>query len=312
MSPDDYALSAATLDHIFAQSVAPAIFGEARSSPGPLLILIGAQPGAGKTKAGQGVSAASEQTVIVIVGDDLRAFHPHYRRLMNSSPADMPEATAQASSGWVERSIKYAAEHRISVLVEGTFRNPDVTLATARKFKSNGFTVQAVLVAVPPEISHVSIASRFVTDARKGGQARFTPLSAHEASFEALPATLAAISAAGSPVDRLTMCDRADILFDEVRTGDSAIRGALEIARSEWRRPLTDDEHLLWMGLADEAVDYFKNNYSEDREVQSLVNQLDMDREYIGISRGGGVAVRGHLRAAGAVRPHLRPFPTRD
>lgn len=312
MNPDDYALSAATLDDIFVQSVVPAIFGEVAPPPNPLLILIGAQPGAGKTKAGQDASVASEQQVIAIIGDDLRPFHPHYRRLMRSSPADMPMATAQALSGWVERSIDYAAEHRISVLVEGTFRNPDVTIATARKFKSNGFTVQAVLVAVPPEISHVSIARRFVTDARSGGQARFTPLGAHEVSFSALPATLAAISVAGSPVDRVTVCNRDDILFDEVRAGDSAIRGALETARAEWKRPLTDDEQWLWRELADNAVSYFKNNLSGDPEVQSLVDQLDIDKEYISISRGGGVAVRGHLRTAGAVRPHARPFPTRD
>jgi UDP-N-acetylglucosamine kinase len=220
VNPDDFALGKADLDATFASEIVLWRFGGLARSDAPLLILIGAQPGAGKTRAGRDAIAASGQPVTSIIGDDLRAFHPDYSRLLKQAPADMPAATAQASGAWVERSIEFAAENRISTLVEGTFRNPAVTLNTARRFKERGFYFQAVLVAVSPEVSRASIAGRYVDDARRYENARFTPLKAHNDAYKALPRTIATLSAAGSPVDRLIVRNREAVLFDKRHSTD--------------------------------------------------------------------------------------------
>lgn len=91
----------------------------------------------------------------------------------------MPDATAQASSAWVERSIRYAAEHWISSLIEGTFRSPRVPVGTARQFRRHGFRVEVHILVVPPEVSRLSITVRFVADSQRNGAARFTSVDAH-------------------------------------------------------------------------------------------------------------------------------------
>ncbi len=309
--PPEYDLDPATLNRIFEQQIVPTLFGDDVPSPNPLLILVGAQPGAGKTRAGEAAIREAGGDVADIIGDDLRAFHPQYRRLVHDAPAIMPAATQQASSAWVEKAIDYAAEHRRSVLVEGTFRRPEVTLGTARQFKDAGFRVEAVVVAVAPEVSHSSIASRYVEDRKKNGYARFTTLEAHDVSFTALPATIRALAEADSPVDRIIVRSRDAVLLDHTRTPGRGIKGALTVARTEWDRPRTQDELEGWKSVTDEAIDYFDINLPDNEDVADLSVQLRLDEEYLDLRSDGSIVVRGHIREGYPVRPHVRKPPRR-
>lgn len=306
MNPDDFALSKADLDATFASEIVPWRFGGLAPSEEPVLILIGAQPGAGKTRAGRDAIAVSGQLVTSIIGDDLRAFHPAYSHLLKQAPADMPAATAQASGAWVERSIEFAAGNRISAMVEGTFRNLDTTLSTARLFKERGFQIQAVVVAVSPEVSRASIAGRYVADARRYETARFTPLKAHDDAYRALPLTIAALSAADSPVDRLIVRNRDDVLFDQQRRKGRSIRGAYKSARGEWDRTLTDDEYELFAAAGTDAAEYFAAHLANDREASLLSKQMALDQKFVSSKRSGEHPVRGHIRGDSSIRSYTR------
>ncbi|MGW8431616.1 zeta toxin family protein [Curtobacterium citreum] len=309
--PPEYELDPPTLNRIFEQQILPVLFGEDTPSSNPLLILVGAQPGAGKTRAGEAAIREAGGDIADIIGDDLRAYHPQYRRLVRNAPATMPAATQQASSAWVEKAIDYAVQHRRSVLVEGTFRRPAVTLDTAQRFKDAGFRVEAVLVAVAPEVSHSSIASRYVEDRKGNGYARFTPVEAHDVSFAALPATIRALAAAESPVDRIVVRSRDGLLLDHTRTPGRGIKGALTVARLEWDRPRTQDELESWKNVANDAIDYFDMNLPGDKDVINLTAQLRLDEEYLDLRADGSIVVRGHLREGYPVRPHVRRPPRR-
>lgn len=307
---DDYTLSPHELDDIFDRAVAPALFGAATRSRSPLLILVGAQPGAGKTRAGRDAAHESGQHVVRIIGDDLRSFHPAYRQLLTEHPSAMPDATAQASGAWVERSAAFAADHRISTLIEGTFRNPAVPLGTAERFTDAGFTAETHLVAVSPEISHLSIASRFVEDERTHGEARFTSLTAHDAAFEALTDTMRQLSAPDSPISRIVVRSRDGIVFNRTRTPGRSIRGALTHAKDEWDRPMEDLQYQRWSTAADDVTDYLDHHHAHDAAVRMLVKQIGYDRHYIDLVRSGAVAVRGHVRAGSDIPPHSRSWPS--
>ncbi|TXH11126.1 MAG: hypothetical protein E6R04_02910 [Spirochaetes bacterium] len=307
----EYDLDDAQLDSIFAERIVPSIFGASSPSSAPVGILIGAQPGAGKTQAGSRAIAESGQHVAAILGDDLRVFHPQYRRLLSLNPSDMPDATAQASSAWIRRAITYAARNRFNTLVEGTFRDPKVSLDTAQEFFDAGFRVESHLVAVSPELSHVGIGKRFIDDERENGAARFTSVSAHDGAFSALPATIRALSSVNSPVQRFVVRSRDEVLFDRERSEGHSIRGASNTAQREWNRVLSDTEFSVWREQAAEVSVALMKRHSTDQDVVNLVRQLDFDLTYLKLARSGEIAVRGHIRAGGDVVPHVRSSPHR-
>lgn len=307
---DRHALTPSQLDAIFDTIIRPNLFDPPRHNDNPLVILVGAQPGAGKTRAGLDAIHESNRVVVPIVGDDLRPFHPLYQSLIESDPLSMPDATAQASGAWVERAIHYAADKKVNVLIEGTFRDPDTVLATASLFKSLSFSVEAHIVAVPPEVSRAAIAERFVHDEQTNGQARFTPLAAHDAALAGMPETIRRIAEAGSPVDRIVVRTRAAVVFDRTRTQGRSIRGVLRAIQTEWDRPLTREERQRFAAQTEMLTDYLDNWHAGDERTDVLVRQMRMDQHYVELASTGQVAVRGHVRDGHDVSPYVRGLPT--
>lgn len=304
-------LSEEKLDSIFDTGIKPWVFGDSTTSSDRVLLLVGAQPGAGKTRGGDAAAQESGQPITRIIGDKFRQFHPRYHELLQMHPAAMPDGTAQALRGWVERAIAFARKNRYSVLVEGAFRNPEIPLHTAELFSDRDYRVEAHLIAVSPELSHVSIGKRFVDAERARKEARFTTLEAHAAAYSALPATIQTLSRAGSPVDSLVVRSRDELLFTGIRTPGRSIRGALKAAEDEWDRKLSDDELAEWKRKSADVIAYFADRHPNDNDALASVTQLKFDIRYLTATAGGQVAVRGHVRGSGNVEPHTRSWPNR-
>lgn len=238
-SPDE-----AWLDQIFETEVLPDVFASSSAQAPPVVVLLGAQPGAGKTRAGQFAQELHGGGLTAIVGDDFRALHPDFKRLQRDDPEAMPQVTQAVSGPLVKRCLEYARAHRISVLVEGTFRDPDMVLATTRSFREAGFDVHVVALAVPPEVSRASTLGRFY-ETLGTDQNRWTPPAAHEAAVAAMPRTVAHLARA-TQVGRFTILDRDGVMLeDSADPGpqrEEQMRSRIEIV---YRRPLTTAEREL-------------------------------------------------------------------
>ncbi|MDR1513964.1 MAG: zeta toxin family protein, partial [Propionibacteriaceae bacterium] len=141
----------------------------------PLLVLLGGQPAAGKTTAQEAVLAANPGAGLVpITGDDLREYHPDYRRLSADAPLEMPAVTAPVSGGLVHLALDHALANRYSVLLEGTFRDSAMVAGNAERFAEAGYRVEVVAVAAPAAVSRLSAEQRSLADAA-GAFGRWTP-----------------------------------------------------------------------------------------------------------------------------------------
>ncbi len=279
IDPEDYRLDDRELAVIFGLSIFPVLFGDADRSDEPLAILVGAQPGAGKSRAGAAAAHESRQPIVEIIGDDLRAFHPRYRQLLALDPSAMPDATAQAAGAWVERCIQYAARQRISVLVEGTFRNPSVATGTAQLFRENGFRVQVNLVAVPAPISHLSIADRFVSGIQEHGHGRFTSVDAHDSAMSSLPATMKALQEAAMPWDQFVVRDRNGVLIRYYGNELDDVFARAVVTQREWRgASLAVEDYRTWLDREYQVTQFLQSHYPDDVPIQKLLEQLCRDR----------------------------------
>lgn len=195
-----------TLRRIFVEDVRRRVFLTGSPSATPRAVLVGAQPGAGKTQV---VAAAATGIPggVRIVGDDLRRFHPEFVELMATDPLAMPGRTAQASGRWVEMCLQEAAQERVSCVVESTFRSARVGLATAGMLREAGFTVEVRAVAVPPAVSRLGTVQRYAAQLQDKGAGRWTPSAAHEQAVAGMAGTVSQLVAAGV-VDRVQVVAR--------------------------------------------------------------------------------------------------------
>ncbi|HET9655331.1 MAG TPA: zeta toxin family protein [Kineosporiaceae bacterium] len=229
----------------FEERIAGDVFAHARPSERPVTVLLGAQPGAGKTAGGNRVvDLYPPGEVIRIMGDDLRQYHPDYPDLMATDPLQMPDATDAAMRRWIDMCVDYADEHNYSVLIERTWRSVDATLGSARQAADQGRATHAVVVAVPPELSRLSTLGRYYRDVDSGKPARWTPPQVHDTAAAQLPHTVQQV-AASPDVDRFTVTDRSGaILFDSSEPGPDRGRDGFAAFEAAFKRTLTADERV--------------------------------------------------------------------
>ena len=180
-------LSADELREIFDRKIAPTLTAGGAAELHPSVVFVGAQPGAGKSRAIADVHG-EQPAAVPVIGDDLRAFHPDYDALMRTDPLTMPHVTAQASGAWVGMAADYLRAERRSVILETTMRQLPVVESTAAAFRAQGYRVEAHVLAVPGAVSALGTVSRYLGEAAGNDQNRWTPSAAHEAAYEAIAA----------------------------------------------------------------------------------------------------------------------------
>jgi hypothetical protein len=228
-------LDADTLREIFERDIAPTLSLGGALALRPAVVFVGAQPGAGKSRAISAVRADHPDAVPVI-GDDFRAFHPDYRDLMRSDPLSMPAVTAQAAGAWVGMAAAHLRQERRSVILETTMRQHAVVEQTAQAFRGTGYRVEIRALAVPGAVSLLGTVSRFLgagTDRN-----RWTPSAAHDAAYTAMPATVEQLVAGGT-VNQVTVITRSQrTLYHRTLTPDTAADAGAEV-----RRAIDDGRH---------------------------------------------------------------------
>lgn len=230
-------------------------------------MLVGGQPAAGKTAA---IARLHDQygprDPVAITGDDLRVYHPDYLESLAHDPLEMPNITAPSSGRWVRDSISYACAQRISVIIEGTFRDPVTTIETAERFAESGFTTHLVALAVPGAVSRLDAVHRYFGAVAAGEPGRWSPLVNQDAGYLGVPATVERAERSLA-VDRITVTDRAGAIWYDNSRGphgswaDPPEAGpAVQRARGD---PLSAEHAREWL-------DRFEQNLAWARDAGQL------------------------------------------
>lgn len=258
--PEQYRLPEAQHQRIFETQIRPLIFSGAEPAQHPVAVIFGGQPGAGKSAAiaDAALELKARGGAVEIIGDDLRAFHPQYKKLMAVDDQTAAFYTDRDSARWVEKAIAFASEHRYSVLIEGTYRNGDVVASTMQRFRAAGYEVDARALAVNERFSMQGIIERYEKQRAGHGSGRMTAPEAHRAAYEGMPLTIERIERE-QLADRLTIYRRgAEIVYSNQLQGGQwksrpAGRQGLEQERS---RPWTESERQAFLKAAD-RIDAF-------------------------------------------------------
>jgi predicted ABC-type ATPase len=186
---DDYVLSPDVLRERFTTRILPQL--TAAPSPSPTAIVLGAQPGAGKTVALDHLLRSHPEPVVALFADDFRAAHPAYESLMATQPQNMPAATSQASGAWLHMAIEHGIENRWNIAWETTFRSTDALAADVGTAAAAGYRVEVSALAVPRAESLLRTVERCIN---QGPAGRVVHVEDHDAPYHQAPKTLTRLS----------------------------------------------------------------------------------------------------------------------
>lgn len=172
------------INELYERNVRPLLFEGIAPSERPVVVFVGAQPGAGKSRTVDAVRRQLGTHSVAISGDEFRQFHPLYARLRRENPVAMPNATQHFSGPAVGRAIEDARARRVNVVIEGTCRDPDTTFATMRRFADGGYRTRLVVVSTPLAQSQLAAVQRYLNAVAADVEARWTPIGAMSTGYE--------------------------------------------------------------------------------------------------------------------------------
>lgn len=159
----------------------------------PLGIILGGQPGAGKSYLVKEVEEEFQKDFIFISTDDLRLYHPAYA-VLQQNPKTLQNAANLVNpyaSAWTERLIKHCIENKFNLIIDSTLGgNVNSVYQTIDMLRENDFSFHLRLMAVPALISKLSIFLRYEFQLKEKGFARWTRMEDHDDRFEKIPQVL--------------------------------------------------------------------------------------------------------------------------
>lgn len=156
----------------------------------PSAILLGGQPGAGKSTLTETLAKQFQGNVVTISGDDFRKLHPNHEKLVAKYGKDATPAASAFSGAMTEYLIDKVSADKYNLVIEGTLRTTDVPLRTCQLLKERGYNVFLACLAVRPEVSYISTLYRYEMMRERGATPRATSKAAHDQTVLKLPENL--------------------------------------------------------------------------------------------------------------------------
>ncbi|MGF1600089.1 MAG: zeta toxin family protein [Acidimicrobiales bacterium] len=303
-------LSADTLEQLFQTHIAADLGRyQAVAVARPQLVVIGGQPGSGKSSgAYRYIQKFHDQGGLVpIIGDDYRRFHPQFLDVLTTDDTNLAGTTGPAALWWVQAASAWCLDRRVNLLIEATLRDGEQSFnpTVAARFAGAGYQINVISLAVPALISRLGIVHRYVQQRQVAGGALWTTLEAHDRAFRSLPATLGALGR-NPDIGRIVVRTRTEELAArppgpalDHQAHLSPPGGIVEALQRVHNTPPGPDQHAdlaaHWHRIKGELTD---TGRADHPAVAPLVNAIDLDLE------------QGARRDRPALRSHRLPPQT--
>lgn len=215
-----------------------------RAEPSPRAFLLGGQSGAGKTTLHSVLNKEFRGNIVVVNGDEYRAYHPRFEQLHEVYGDKAVAYTAAWAGKMTEALIDVLSAAGYNLVVEGTLRTSQVPMDTAKLLRGKGYSVSLALMAVKPEMSLISCKIRYEQMRLNGQVPRATDPAHHEKIIKEIVGNLAVLEDSGL-FDEIRLYSRAKKLLHPAGDGRTAAKALQGILFGEWSEE--DRRHYAYL-----------------------------------------------------------------
>ncbi len=247
----------------------------------PRVVILGAQPGAGKTELQNIALRQLEHNAVINNADDYRDFHPQAHLIKQHHERYYPELTASYAQHWAVGLQHYCRENGLSYTLETTLRDGKRLNDTMAAIKEHGFAVEMKILAVHGSVSLLSAYARYEDMKQASGSGRAVFKEAHDARYNAIPHALAQIEEA-KLYDRISIYGRR-ILGEgtaEERSGVVHIAtdsfSPLQAYLRERNRVLSQEEKRVYNKVYEQVASLMKDRKATADEIKLFKSALQV------------------------------------
>ncbi|MFE5519900.1 zeta toxin family protein [Streptomyces virginiae] len=277
---DRSTLSAAEHQQIFDEDIVPSFLTGITSHERPVVVYVLGQPGSGKSRTADLLQRALRaRGAIRICGDDFKAMHPDYHRLLRTHPRTAGTRIRSDYRRWCTLAEAYVRARRGDLIIEAAPGDADDFWASALPFIAAGYRIEIVVLAVRAADSRQGTAHRYALLQQQGLPARFTSESGHDLCHTALPDVIA--GALAHPAIASVLVTRRGlhpVRRAEASSSIEAKKSLLDELLAERTRPYTPTEAVAFHTIQDLLARALPEHGAELAAITALAAPLMPDR----------------------------------
>lgn len=275
-----YAINEKDLLTIF-KNVSPELLHGFNPSTDPIAIIIGAQPGAGKSQVSEFSYAQLNGNLVKADSDRWRTHHPEFEKIANFHTKEAGAITNAFAQGFNKLMIAEAINNKFNYALEVAMKKPLGINRVLAEAKLQGYTTCVDLLAVNPLWSRVGIIQRAQEEIKHFGYAREIPILEHDRRCEIIPSTVKAVAEEGL-YDNIRLFSRRIVKHNDVATQRVELFSVNSTTPyndylEERNRAFTPQETTYFNTLVQSVIANMKHNGIQPYNINSFSRSVKLD-----------------------------------
>ena len=242
----------------------------------PKVVLLGGQPGAGKSGLENMVNI--KKNYVSISGDDYREYHPRFKEINLEYGREASKYTQQWAAEITEKLIKELRKEKYNLIIEGTLRTAELPLKEANAFKKAGYNVELNVVVVKPEKSRLGTLERYEAMLKQGKVPRMAPKEHHDLVVNNIGNNLEIIYNSKA-FDNIKLFDRENNLLYNYKENPDV--NPKDILNKEFNRVWKKEEIKKFKEKWENLIKVMENRKVPTKEISELKNEKEQILERI-------------------------------
>ena len=156
----------------------------------PKLIMVGGQPGSGKSDLQKYGELALDFNAVILSTDVLRSYHPFDQEIKKNYPEYYHNLTVDLARTLLIHLENFAVVNKLNVILETTLANSAVILQKIDKYRKQGYEIELKVMAVNETVSFLGAENRYESMILAEQSGRAVSKTNHDHNYAAIPATL--------------------------------------------------------------------------------------------------------------------------
>lgn len=186
---DSHRLTPDVHEQIFRERIVPELLSNAVPQQYPVLILLGGQPGIGKssTKGAIHEALAGVGGALDFSADLMRPYHEKFTDLLRGDERvlrDLDTAIDQDVRLWVDKALAYTINRRVNVIFDSNLANPSRAHTITSQFTAAEYETEVMFVAGASALSRLGVLQRYQRQIESQGVGAYCPPEIHDRNYQ--------------------------------------------------------------------------------------------------------------------------------
>ena len=173
----------------------------------PVAIVLGGQPGAGKSNIYQIARKRFSNNLVELDCDAFRVYHPYYEQIKLMFGKEDGAKTNPFVFKAVDMLVEELSDQKYNLIIESSLNRPNTAINNGKMLPPKGYEVELHIMATNKEISWQSTINRYYEEMRRTGKPRAVPRDFHDKVISNICNSLYSVKQSGL-MSNILMFDR--------------------------------------------------------------------------------------------------------